>query len=67
MNKFHSIILAALSFIILLCLEDAQGQFLSRSNLRFQRRRTRADQNQRLEAPHKPNDFVVNQVGYTGN
>jgi len=51
MKKFY--FTAALSFIILLCLEDAQGQYLSRSNLRqFQRRkRTRADRNHQ-QHPH---------------
>ena len=70
MKKFY--FTAALSFIILLCLEDAQGQYLSRSNLRQFQRRTRtrlADRNhhqQQLQtSPQQPksnNDVVVNQV-----
>ena len=35
--------LSVLSFIILLCFEDAQGQFLSRPGLHFQNRRRAAD------------------------
>ena len=49
MKKFKSplsiftLSLSVLSFIILLCFEDAQGQFLSRPGLHFQNRRRAAD------------------------